>query len=416
MAKPLEGVRVLDMSHVIAGPLASLYLAQLGAEVIKIEVPQGGDVMRSARNGAATDEGDTPTGFAALNAGKRSLAVDIRTSEGADAVRALARTVDVFIENFRPGVVAKYGLGYDAIREINPDVVYCSISGYGQEGEWARRGAYDHVVQALTGMMMMSGDNDDAPPLKVGFPVIDVAVGMLGALSIVAAVHRRSREPEGRRGQYIDASMVQASLMLMYPNASSFLTHRTEPKRDGNRGYSGSPAADTYRCADGWLATAANTPSQFRKLCAVIGLEMLCSDARALDLASFNASGGGFVIARDLPYVRQCFQDAFATRSATDMETQLNAAGVPAARVRKLGEFLDEVQSGNAIALRATSYVQQGGREVRTPGLGFSYRFDGAPSTTGAPSLGQDNPMLTKLGFGPGAVKTIRSRAAGTQD
>ncbi|MDB5828105.1 MAG: L-carnitine dehydratase/bile acid-inducible protein [Variovorax sp.] len=411
MAKPLEGVRVLDMSHVIAGPLASLYLAQLGAEVIKIEAPQGGDVMRASKGSAAADEGDTPAGFAALNAGKLSLAVDIRTPEGADAVRALARTVDVFIENFRPGVVAKYGLGYDAIREINPDVVYCSISGYGQEGEWSRRGAYDHVVQALTGMMMMSGDSDDAPPLKVGFPVIDVAVGMLGALSIVAAVHRRSREPEGARGQYIDASMVQAALMLMYPNASSFLTHRTEPKRVGNRGYTGSPTADTYRCADGWLATAANTPAQFRKLSAVIGLEALCSDDRALDLASFNAPGGGFVIARDLPYVQQCFRDAFATRSAADMEMQLNAVGVPAARVRKLGEFLDEVQAGNGIALRVTSHVQQAGSAVRTPGLGFSYRFDGAPSTTGAPSLGQDNPaLLTELGFGPDAIRSMRGQ------
>ena len=402
MSKPLEGVRVIDMSHVIAGPLASFYLAQLGAEVIKVESPAGGEVMRTSKDGA---EGDTPAGFVALNAGKRSLAQDIRTPGGAQVIRALAETADVFIENFRPGVVAKYGLDYESIRAVKPDIVYCSISGYGQQGDWAGRGAYDHVVQALTGMMMMSGDSADAPPLKVGFPVIDVAVGMLGALSIVAAIHRRSREGVG---QHIDASMVQAALMLMYPNASSFLTSGTEPQRVGNRGYTGSPTADTYRCVDGWLATAANTPAQFRQLTAVLGLEALCDDGDALDLDAFNAKGGGFVVARQLAYLQQCFRDAFAQRSAADMEQRLNAVGVPAARVRRLGEFLQEVEAGEGIRLPPVSYAR-GSTTVRTPGLGFRYRFDGVPGTTGAPLLGKDNPaLLAELGFGAETIAYLQ--------
>ena len=155
MSKPLVAIRVLDLSHVIAGPLASFYLAQMGAEVIKIEPPRGGEVMRASKS---ANEGDTPAGFVALNAGKRSLALDIRTTAGAELVRSLVLGADVFIENFRPGVVAKYGLDYASIKAIKPDIVYCSISGYGQEGEWSGRGAYDHVVQALTGMMMMSGE------------------------------------------------------------------------------------------------------------------------------------------------------------------------------------------------------------------------------------------------------------------
>ena len=292
----------------------------------------------------APGDGDTPTGFAAMNAGKRSFAVDIRTPRGAELVKSLARTADVFIENFRPGTVAKYGLDVASIRAVKPDIVYCSISGYGQEGEWAGRGAYDHVVQALTGMMTMSGDGSDPGPIKVGFPVIDVAAGLLSALSITAAVHRRARDGVG---QTIDASMAQAALMLMYPNASTFLTNRVEPQRVGNRGYTGSPTADTYRCADGWLATAANTPAQFRKLAAVLGLDALCDDGDALDLAAFNAPGGGFVVAKNLPRLQQTFGDAFAQRSAADMETRLNAVGVPAARVRRLGEFLDEVEGGD---------------------------------------------------------------------
>lgn len=388
MSLPLTGIRVLDMSHVIAGPMASFYLAQLGAEVIKIESPAGGDVMRTSK--AGPHEGDTPAGFVTLNAGKKSLAVDIREPEGNEAIRALAATADVFIENFRPGVVAKYGLDYESIRAVRPDIVYCSISGYGQRGEWSQRGAYDHVVQALTGMMMMSGDSAEAPPLKVGFPVIDVAAGMLGALSIVAALHQRARDGQGAQ---IDASMVQASMTLMYPNASAFLTNRVEPQRVGNRGYTGSPTADTYRCSDGWLATAANTPAQFRKLVEVLDLEHLCEDGEALDLNAFNAPGGGFVVAKNVQYLRQLFNEAFARRSAREMEEQLNARGVPAARVRRLGEFLDEVETGSLLPLPTRTY-RQGDREIRTPGIGFEYLGKGPCDHGKAPSLGEHSEAL----------------------
>jgi crotonobetainyl-CoA:carnitine CoA-transferase CaiB-like acyl-CoA transferase len=386
MMQALQGVRVVDMSHVIAGPLASFYLAQLGADVVKVESPAGGDVRRAGRGG----DGDTPDGFVALNAGKHSAALDIRSAEGAAAVRELARTADVFIENFRPGVVARHGLDEASIRAINPSVIYCSISGYGQQGAWSGRGAYDHVVQALTGMMMMSGDDPEGAPIKVGFPVIDVAVGMLAAMAISAALHQRARDG---KGQTIDASMVQASLMLMYPMASTFLSTGVEPQRVGNRGYTGSPTADTYRCADGWLATAANTPAQFRKLTAVLGLEHLCTDARALDLDAFD--NGGFVVARDLPYLREQFNAAFAARSAAQMEERLNAVGVPAARVRKLGEFLGEVEGGDKLPLPGLRFMQ-GGRVVRTPGLGFrtADMAGSTPARAGAESLGQSTGRL----------------------
>jgi crotonobetainyl-CoA:carnitine CoA-transferase CaiB-like acyl-CoA transferase len=372
VAKSLEGIRVLDLSHVIAGPLASFYLAQLGAEVIKVESPQG-EVMRGR------------SGFVAMNAGKRSLAVDIRDEAGAQAVRDLTRSADVFIENFRPGVVKRHGLDYDRIRAIKPDIVYCSISGYGQQGEWSGRGAYDHVVQALTGMMMQAGDKPGDPPLKVGFPVIDVAVGMLSALAIVAALRRRDQEGSG---QYIDASMVQASLMLMYPLASACLTTGQDPERVGNRGFSGSPAADTYRCVDGWLATAANTPPQFRKLARVLGLEALCTDSRALDLEKFNAANGGFVVARDFDYLAQQLHAAFASRKAVAMEQALNAEGVPAVRVRSLGEFLAEAPG------KLTLPLFEFPDGVKTSGLGFSYAQDGGCVPGGAPALGADNEEL----------------------
>lgn len=400
MSKPLEGVRVLDLSHVIAGPLASFYLAQMGAEVIKVEPPLMGEVLRSMKDGTDTD---TPTGFAAINAGKQSLALDIRTQQGAELIRTLAASADVFIENFRPGVVAKYGLDYASIKAVKPDIVYCSISGFGQQGAWSQRGAYDHVVQALTGMMMMSGEGDEAPPLKVGFPVIDVAVGMLGALSIVSSLHRRSRDGTG---QYIDASMIQASLMLMYPNTCAYLSDETPTRRVGNRGYTGSPAADTYQCADGWLAVAANTPAQFRKLAAVIGIEDLCDDARALDLAAFNAPSG-FVVANDRRYVVERLRGAFATHSATRLEELLSHAGVPAAKVRKLEEFLDEVDATGCVKL-PDYHFHQNERAIRTRGIGFTFEQDGEPTSAGAPSLGQGtHAVLAKAGVDEEAIAEL---------
>lgn len=400
MSKPLEGIRVLDLSHVIAGPLTSFYLAQLGAEVIKVEPPVSGEVMRSMKSGEDTD---TPTGFAAINAGKQSLALDIRTPAGAELIRSLAASTDVFIENFRPGVVARYGLDYASIQAVKEDIVYCSISGFGQEGSWAQRGAYDHVVQALTGMMMMSGEGDDAPPLKVGFPVIDVAVGMLGALSIVAALHRKAREGAG---QYIDASMVQASLMLMYPNACAYLTDGTETRRVGNRGYTGSPAADTYRCADGWIAVAANTPAQFRRLAAALGIEALCDDARALDLTAFNAPNG-FVVPNDREYVSARLRAAFAARCAAPLEEALAAAGVPAGRVRKLEEFLKEVDDTGCVNLPDYRF-RQDGREVRTRGIGFAAKHDGGATDAGAPALGENSrAVLARAGVGDDEIAAL---------
>jgi len=397
----LEGLRVLDMSHVIAGPLASFYLSQMGAEVIKIEAPVGGDVMRSSKPFRA---GEVPEGFVSLNAGKRSLAIDIRKTEGAELVRTLAATADVFMENFRPGVVARYGLGEEDIRAVRKDIIYCSISGYGQDGPWSTRGAYDHVIQALTGMMMMSGGADEAPQ-KVGFPVIDVAVGMLGAMSVMGALLRRSRTAEG---QTIDASMVQAALMLMYPHATSFLTHKIEPVRVGNRGYTGSPTADTYRCRDGWLATAANTPVQFRKLAEILGLQHLCDDGDALDLHAFNAANGGFVVAKNLPYLQKCFHHAFADQSAHEMEERLNTAGVPAARVRRLGEFLDEADSPQTLNFQPTKF-SQGSESVQTPGLGFHYKHTPDASIEGAPSHGSDTDLLlTELGLKPERIAELR--------
>jgi len=389
MTASLKGIRVIDISHVIAGPLTSYYLAQLGAEVIKIEKPGSGDVMRANKESTPTD---TPTAFSSLNAGKKSLAVDIRTVEGANAIRTLAKDANVFIENFRPGVVKKYGLDYESIKKINPQIVYCSISGYGQHGNWATRGGYDQVIQALSGMMMMSGPEQDASPTKVGFPVIDVAVGILGALSITSSIYRQEKYGVG---QYIETSLVQAALMLMYPFTTDYLTDKKITKRLGNKGYSGSPASDTFRCLDGWLSTAANTPAQFKKMMHLINLDEICTDSALLDLDAFNAMNGGFVVARQPDLVRQKIQSALAGNSAVELEARLNEVGVPAAKVRSLSEFLDELIEGTNISIPFMAF-EQSNKTVKTAGLGFTLDNGIQLTTNTTPSLGEHTHELLK--------------------
>ena len=385
----LKGIRVLDAATLFAGPMAATMLADFGAEVIKIEKPGSGDVMRANKDAVPTD---TPTAFSALNAGKKSLAIDIRTTEGAEAIRNLAKDANVFIENFRPGVVKKYGLDYESIKKINPKIVYCSISGYGQKGNWSTRGGYDQVIQALTGMMMMSGPEQGNEPIKVGFPVIDIAVGMLGALSVTSGIYRQEKYG---LGQYIDTSLVQAALMLMYPFATDYLTDKKIAKRLGNKGYSGSPASDTFQCKDGWISTAANTPAQFKKMMSLLKLDEICTNSELLDLDAFNAVKEGFVIAKKPDLVKQIIQNALSEALVAELEMRLNEAGVPAAKVRTLPEFLDELLEGKNVTSSFMTF-KQANKVIKTAGLGFTLDEGKQLVTDSTPTLGQHNYELLR--------------------
>lgn len=400
MSEPLKGIKVIDMSHVIAGPFASHFLTQLGAEVIKIEKPGVGDVMRASKR--ADTFNSTP--FVAFNAGKKSLAIDIRTEEGANAIRSLAKESNIFIENFRPGIVKKYNLDYESIKKINPKIIYCSISGYGQEGSWASRGGYDQVIQALTGMMLMSGPKDSNEPIKIGFPVIDIAVGMLGAISIISALYQQKSE---NVGQYIETSLIHAALMLMYPYTTDYLTNKEVHQRLGNSGYSGSPGSDTFKCKDGWLATAANTPIQFKKMMTLLNLVEICSDPDAIDVQAFNAANGGFVKSNNSTLIKQKIENALSEKTAYEMEEVLNELGVPAAKVVTLSEFLERVSIGNFIKLPIHNFVSQD-KSVKTPGLGFIFNGENSKKCKGATSLGENTEeILKEIGLSDDQIKTL---------
>jgi crotonobetainyl-CoA:carnitine CoA-transferase CaiB-like acyl-CoA transferase len=351
----LQGIQVLDFSHVIAGPFATFHLAQMGADVLKIEKPGGGDVMRRSASGARA--------FTALNAGKRSREIDIASAGGRAEVLRLAASCDVMVDNYRPGVLKRHGLDYEAVRAVNPRIVYCAISGYGY-GDPARsgRGAYDHVVQALSGMTMLSGSEGD-PPVKTGFPVIDAATGIVGALAVVSAL--RQRDLPGGSGCFLDVSMWACALQLMYPFACETLASGEEIPRVGNKGFSGSPAADTFACTDGWIALGANTPSHIARLLQVLGI---AADQAAPLLEPTAPGAASFARARDPQGFRALLAEHIAPRSAADLEQALNALGVPAARVRTLREF---TQQAVGDGLLQPVVLGEGDARAVTPGLGW---------------------------------------------
>ena len=387
----LEGIRVIDLSHVIAGPTASHYLAQEGAEVIKVEHPAKGDILR----GGARDLLDTgiSIGFAAINGGKQSLAIDLKQPRCRDLLLALVRSADVFIENFRPGATARLGFDYAAVKAVKPDIIYASISGFGQEGSWGPRAAYDHVVQAATGMTMMQGlEGED--PLKVGFPVIDTATGMVAAQALLAALIRRLRTGNGA---YLDISMAQAALQLMWPDAARAGVTGHDAPRIGNRGFSGSPGGATFRCADGWVSTAANTARQFRIFCEVLGVAYVLDDTTLLDVAGLNA-GSAFVAATDAPRLQTILAEAAGKLAAADLEARLTAEDVPCAQLITLAAFVQRALAGGMVTLpaRKTAY----GKGTLTDfGGGFRADHQDGAALAPAPRLGQHTAaLLTSIG------------------
>ena len=395
----LHGVRVLDLSHVIAGPTASHYLALQGAEVIKVELPGKGDILRGGLRDML-DQG-IPAGFAAINGGKRSLALDLKHARGKELLQQLISTADVFIENFRPGAVGRLGFDFEQVKAIRPDIIYASISGFGQEGAWGGRAAYDHVVQSAIGMDMMQGLEGEEP-MKVGFPVIDTATGMLGAQAILAALLRRFREG---KGAYLDISMAQAGLQLMWPDAARAGVSGQDMPRVGNRGFSGSPGAATFHCADGWISTAGNTPRQFRALCEVLGLGGVPDDPELIDQEGL--ARGGFLVARDAARLHAKLSEAILRFTAQDLETRLTARDVPCAQLRRLSEVIALVHQGTTMTLplRKTTYPHG----VLTDfGPGYKADRQAEPALAPAPRLGQDTAgILGELGLPPSEIEAL---------
>ena len=324
MRSALEGIRIADFSHVMAGPYATHLLGLMGAEVIKIESPNGGDAMRYY--GADRRYDGMAPAFIAVNAGKKSVVLDLKQEEGLNNARRLIERCDVLVENFRPGVIDRLGLGYQAVRALKQDIVYCSVSGYGQSGPRRDWPAIDNIVQATSGMMSLGGD-PDGPPTRVGFPVVDTLTGQTAAFAILASLFQRERTG---RGEYLDVAMFDATVAFMASAVVPYLVTGQGLQRTGNTGYSGQPTSAVFEASDGrFLSLGVVQQKQFELLARLLGRERWLDDPRFADpdLRRDNASD----MQAELSVV-------FLERSAAEWEEQLSAAGIPCGMVREVGE------------------------------------------------------------------------------
>jgi CoA:oxalate CoA-transferase len=363
----LEGMRVADFSHVMAGPYATHLLRLLGAEVIKIEPPGRGDAMR--HYGADRRYDGMAPAFIAVNSGKKSIVLDLKNPADLETARKIVANSDVMVENFRPGVMARLGLGWEDARKLNPRLVYCSVSGYGQSGPRRDWPAIDNIVQATSGMMSLGGE-PGAPPLRVGFPVVDTLTGQTAAFAIVAALLRRER---GGGGDYIDVAMFDATFAFMASAVVPYLVTGKALERTGNTGYSGAPTSAVFVARDGKrISLGVVQQHQYELLARKLGHEEWLRDPRFSEPEARRANAAA---------VQESLASVFAQQDAGHWEALLSAAGIPCGMVRQISEAasLPELDS-RQLMLDVHVPGLPGKEDVRILGLGYS----GAQATPGS--------------------------------
>jgi crotonobetainyl-CoA:carnitine CoA-transferase CaiB-like acyl-CoA transferase len=332
MAAPLQDICVLDLSRILAGPFAGQILADLGADVIKVERPDGGDDTRGW-GPPFLPNGDAAY-FLAANRGKRSVRIDIATEAGQAQVRALAARSDVVLENFRTGSLARYGLDYAGLKQVRPDIIYCSITGFGQDGPRAHQAAYDFMIQAMGGLMSVTGEADDQPgggPQKVGLPMVDMLAGLYATTAILAALRRRDATGHG---DHIDLALFDVMAASLLNQGMNHLVGGVTPGRRGNRHPNIQPQ-DVFPTADGHIVLAVGNDGQFRRLCAVLERPLLADDVRFAG----NAGRVG-----DYANLRPLLIEALAARGTADWVARLDDAGVPSAPINTVPDVLADPQ------------------------------------------------------------------------
>lgn len=386
--QPLAGVRVADFSHVVAGPLATQFLRLLGAEVIKVE-PPGGDVLRNYTQRRELRGMAEP--FISSNAGKKSIVLDLKTGFGREAARRLVATSDIMVENFRPGVIDRLGLGYQTLRKDNLGLVFCSVSGFGQNGPLRDHPAIDQIIQSVSGLMTLSGEPGSGP-MRVGFPIIDTYSALLTAFAIQSAYLQRVRDPEGR-GQYVDVSMLDASLVMMASVVAPLLISGIRPQRTGNRGFSRAPTADTFETADAPITLGVVQQVQYERLCNAIERPDLLSDPRFADPDARMENDEA---------LQEELRKVFRTRPGAEWERLLSAAGVPAGLVRTVEEALDHQQvEDRGLKLDIPVPHPAIGRATIL-NAGFRFGHDGPGVDAPPPRLGEHtDEILRALGLNP---------------
>jgi len=374
---PLSGIRVLDLTNVLAGPYCSYQLMLFGAEVVKVEVPGTGDLARHLGPEPELNNAGLGASFLAQNAGKKSLEIDLKDAAQRTVFEDLVRGADVLLENYRAGVLARLGFDWARLRELNPALVYCAITGFGQTGPMSQAPAYDQIIQGLSGMMSITGTEETAP-LRVGFPVSDTVGGLMAALSISAALVGRERTGEGC---FLDLSMLEASLSAMGWAVSHYLISGVRPAPMGQQNVTAAPSG-TFETADGLLNIAANRQTQFEKLCRLLDRADLLADPRFADRESRKGN-------RDL--LNDELTRELRKRTAVEWEEALPAVGVPAARILSVPQAVESAQLAHRGFFAEVPFPGDADRVVRVSSNGVL--IDGkAPQPSGPPpTLGEHN-------------------------
>jgi crotonobetainyl-CoA:carnitine CoA-transferase CaiB-like acyl-CoA transferase len=380
--QPFEGIRVIDVTHVLAGPFAAYQLAVLGADVIKVEHPDDPDQSRGAGTDKELNRRNMGTAFLTQASNKRSITLDLKQQRDRDILRKLVATADVFIENYRPGAFEALGLGYDALAAINPRLIYASFSAFGQQGPRSRQTAYDHVIQATSGIMAMTG-TAEVNPIKFGSPAVDYATGMTGAFALSAALFQRERTGKGQR---IDMAMLDVAMILMSSHLTGYLRNGVHAKPSGNQHPHATNSA--YQAKDGIVMLGASNLRQQRRLWTLL--------ERPDMIKKTNEE-------RDADRAREAetLGEIMRTRTAGEWEVFLQANHVPAARVRTMGEAVadPQLESRGIIHRHAAGHGVDGAFGV--PLAAFTFAHGGPRIDAPPPMLGQHNAEIFKeLGIG----------------
>ncbi len=397
----LSDIRVLDLTRALAGPFCTMMLGDLGADVIKVERPGKGDESRGWGPPFVGESYEGYPGesayFLAINRNKRSLTVNLKSAEGQEIIRRLVKEVDVFVENFRTGVLDAMGLGYEDLRAVNPRLVYCSISGYGRTGPYANRPGYDAILQAEGGLMSITGPVE-GPPSRVGIPIIDITTGMFAASAILAALRARDQSGEG---QLVDISLLDTSVALLSNVASNYLVGGIEPPRLGNAHPNIAPYG-AFRAQDRWFVLGAANERQWGLLCDVLGQPELKDDPRF-------ATNGDRLANREA--LHDTLNQLFATRPAEDWLAQLRQGGLPCGPINAIPDVFAHPQAAARDFALSVEHPSAG--EVKV--AGFPYKLSETPATIRRPPprLGEHTAEVLEQILGVDSQKLTHYRQHG---
>jgi CoA:oxalate CoA-transferase len=393
----LNGIKVLDLTMVLSGPFATLHLALLGADVIKIEPPETGDLARKLGNAPDLNDNLMGTSFLAQNANKKSLTLNLKRPEAQQIFRELSKTADVVVENFRPGVMERFGLAYPSLAEISPGLIYCAISGFGQTGPDAMKPAYDQIIQGLSGTMAINGD-ERLNPLRCGFPVCDTVGGLNAAFAILAALFHRERTGQG---QFIDIALIDSIMPLMGWVVANLLIGKQQPVLMGNDNFTAAPSG-TFATKDGYINIAANKQEQWEALVDILGLAELKTDLRfeRRDMRKKNR--------RELTPL---IETKLRQRNSAEWVELLNVRNIPAGEILGLETALNQAQILHRETLKT----------IHTEGIGdlklfnLTAKFDKTPAELEAPPprlSEHTNEILTGLGYSEDQIASFRKSGA----